>query len=195
MENVTEKLDPSHTALVLIDLQKGITPFAGGPHSADEVLKRAGTLAARFRALGAPVVLVRVGWSKDFGDALKQPVDRPPPTPPGGLPANWWEPADELAVSDGDIQITKRQWGAFHGTELDLQLRRRGITQIVLGGISTNIGVESTARAAWEHGYALVLAEDAMSAANAEQHQFAVDTIFPRLGRVRSTATILDMLG
>jgi nicotinamidase-related amidase len=170
MENATEKLDPGHTALVLIDLQKGITPFAGGPHSAAEVLQRAGTLAARFRALRAPVVLVRVGWSKDFGDALKQPVDRPAPTPPGGLPANWWEPADELAVSDGDIQIIK------------------------LGGISTNIGVESTARAAWEHGYALVLAEDAMSAANAEQHQFAVDTIFPRLGRVRSTAAILDML-
>jgi len=189
MDNAIEKLDPKHTALVLIDLQKGILPFAGGPHSADEVLARAATLAARFRTLGAPVVLVRVGWSKDFGDALKQPVDRSPPTPPGGLPANWWEPADELAVTDGDIHITKRQWGAF-----DLQLRRRGVTQIVLGGISTNIGVESTARAAWEHGYALVLAEDAMSAANAEQHQFAVDTIFPRLGRVRSTAAILDML-
>ena len=194
MDNAIEKLDPKHTALVLIDLQKGILPFAGGPHSADEVLARAATLAARFRALGAPVVLVRVGWSKDFGDALKQPVDRPPPTPPGGLPANWWEQPDELAVADGDIQITKRQWGAFHGTELDLQLRRRGITQIVLGGISTNIGVESTARVAWEQGYALVLAEDAMSAANAEQHRFAVDAIFPRLGRVRSTAAILDML-
>ena len=93
-----------------------------------------------------------------------------------------------------DILITKRQWGAFYGTELDLQLRRRGITQIVLGGISTNIGVESTARAAWEHGYAVVFAEDAMSAQNAEQHRFAVETIFPRLGRVRSTAQVLDAL-
>jgi nicotinamidase-related amidase len=187
-----EKLDPRSTALVLIDLQKGIAPYAGGPHSAPEVLGRAGRLAARFRALGAPVVLVRVGWSADFGDALKQPVDQAMPA--RSLPADWWEFADELAVTDGDIHITKRQWGAFYGTELDLQLRRRGITQIVLGGIATNIGVESTARAAWEHGYAIVFAEDATSAINPEHHRFAIENIFPRLGRVRSTAQVLEML-
>ncbi|MFX8086630.1 isochorismatase family protein, partial [Acinetobacter baumannii] len=90
-----------------------------------------------------------------------------------------------------DIQITKRQWGAFYGTELDLQLRRRGITTIVLGGISTHVGVESTARAAWEHGYALVLAEDAMSSNDAALHRSSVENVFPRLGRVRSTETIL----
>jgi nicotinamidase-related amidase len=187
-----EKLDPRTTALVLIDLQKGIAPYAGGPHTAAEVCERAGALAARFRELGAPVVLVRVGFATDFADALKQPVDQP--SPARTLPDNWLELADELGEAKDDIHITKRQWGAFHGTELDLQLRRRGITQIVLGGISTNIGVESTARAAYEHNYALILAEDAMSAANAEQHRFAVETIFPRLGRVRSTAEILDAL-
>jgi nicotinamidase-related amidase len=187
-----EKIDPRSTALVLIDLQKGIAPFAGGPHSAADVNERAGRLAARFRELGAPVVLVTVGWSTDSGDALKQVVDQP--SPARSLPDNWLELADELNATDSDIRITKRQWGAFHGTELDLQLRRRGITQIVLGGISTNIGVESTARAAFEHNYALILAEDAMSAANAEQHKFAVETIFPRLGRVRSTAEILEAL-
>lgn len=187
-----DKLDPRSTALVLIDLQKGIAPFAGGPHAAVDVFGRGAALAARFRALGAPVVLVRVGWSADFGDALKQPVDQAMAA--HSLPADWLEFADELAVAESDIHIIKRQWGAFYGTELDLQLRRRGITQIVLGGISTNIGVESTARAAWEHGYAIVFAEDAMSAANAEQHRFAVETIFPRLGRVRSTAGVLEML-
>jgi nicotinamidase-related amidase len=189
-----EKLNPQNTALVLIDLQKGIAPFAGGPHSSSDVFARAGTLASRFRSLKAPVVLVRVGWSADFGDALKQPIDRPMPASPNGLPDNWLELADELATEPGDILIMKRQWGAFYGTDLDLQLRRRGITQIVLGGISTNIGVESTARSAWEHGYAVVFAEDAMSAANAEQHSFAIDNIFPRLGRVRSTADILEAL-
>ena len=187
-----EKLDPQGTALVLIDLQKGIVPLAGGPHAAADVLSRAGALAARFRELGAPVVLVRVGWSADFSDALKQPVDRPAPA--RTLPHDWLEYADELAVAASDIRITKRQWGAFHGTELDLQLRRRGVSRIVLGGISTNIGVESTARAAWEHGYALILAEDAMSAASAEQHRYTVEHIFPRLGRVRPTAGILDAL-
>jgi nicotinamidase-related amidase len=190
-----EKLDPCDIALVLIDLQEGIAPHAGGPHGAAEVCGNAGALAARFRELGAPVVLVRVGWSADFGDALKQPVDRPSPVSPNGLPGDGWELVDELAATASDIHITKRQWGAFHGTELDLQLRRRGISQIVLSGISTNIGVESTARAAWEHGYAVILAEDAMSAANAEQHRFAVDNIFPRLGRVRSTAEIIQALG
>lgn len=122
-------------------------------------------------------------------------MDKSAPLPAGGLPPEWWHFPPELAVVDSDILITKRQWGAFYGTELDLQLRRRGIRQMVLGGISTNIGVESTARAAWEHGYALYLAEDAMSAASAELHGFALEHIFPRLGRVRSTEQILRGLG
>lgn len=186
------KLDPQTTALVLIDLQQGILPFAGGPHTAQTVVEHGDALARRFRELGAPVVLVRVGWAGDFADALKQPVDKP--SPAATLPANWLEFAADLAVSDQDIKITKRQWGAFYGTELDLQLRRRGIKTIVLAGISTNIGVESTARAAWEHGYALVIAEDACSAANAEQHAFAFANIFPRLSQVRSTAEVLEGL-
>lgn len=185
-------IDLTKTALVLIDLQKGITGRETAPHSGKDVVTRSAKLAARFRQAKAPVVLVNVNFSPDFGDALKQEVDLK--FQMGQLPPDWAEIVDELGQEPSDLRITKRQWGAFYGTELDLQLRRRGVTQIVLGGISTNIGVESTARAAWEHGYALVLAEDAMSAANAEQHQFAVDTIFPRLGRVRSTAAILDML-
>ncbi|WP_421412718.1 hydrolase [Serratia plymuthica] len=188
------KLDTQTTALVLIDLQNGILPYAGGPHSAESVVAHGAQLAARFRSLGAPVILVRVGWSDTFADALKQPVDRPTPSPAGGLPANWWEFPESLAVSDGDILVTKRQWGAFYGTELDLQLRRRGIKTLVLGGIATNIGVESTARAGWEHGYELVIAEDLCSAQNTEMHRFAFDNIFPRLARVRSTGEILAAL-
>jgi nicotinamidase-related amidase len=91
--------------------------------------------------------------------------------------------ADGLA-QPGDLRITKRQWGAFYGTELDLQLRRRGIKTIVLGGIATNIGVESTARQAWEHGYAMILVEDATSGMSAEMHEFAFKNIFPRISRV-----------
>jgi nicotinamidase-related amidase len=187
-----DKLDPRRTALVLIDLQKGILPFAGGPHSAAHVLEKAAALAARFRQLQAPVALVRVGWSADGGDAPRQLVDRPMPAMT--LPADWWDFPAELNVADSDIRIVKRQWGAFYGTELELQLRRRGVEHIVIGGISTNIGVESTARNAWEIGFSLVFAEDAMSAAHGEQHGFAVEHIFPRLGRVRSTAQILGML-
>jgi nicotinamidase-related amidase len=189
-----EKLDPRSTALVLIDLQKGILGFANGPHSAEQVLAAGAALAKRFRAADATVALVRVGWMKGAPDMLRQPVDQAAPLPSDGLPANWLEFPAELPAADTDILIVKRQWGAFYGTELDLQLRRRGIKTIVLGGISTNIGVESTARAAWEHGYNLVLAEDAMSSGNAEHHRFSIETIMPRLGLVGRTAEILAAL-
>jgi nicotinamidase-related amidase len=186
-----QKLDPRTTALVLIDLQEGILGFAKGPRSAEPVLEASARLAKQFRAAGAPVVLVRVGWHADFADALKQPVDLSAPLPPGGLPANWWTFPTALDVSESDLQIVKRQWNAFYGTELDLQLRRRGIQTIVLAGISTNIGVESTARAGYELGYALVLVEDAMSSGATEHHEASVKYIFPRLGLVRSTADVL----
>jgi nicotinamidase-related amidase len=189
-----QKFDPKTTALVLIDLQQGILGFGKAPRPGTEALSTAATLARRFREVNAPVVLVRVGWSSDFGDALKQAVDQPPPLPPGGLPANWWDFPAELEAADSDIRIVKRQWNAFYGTELDLQLRRRGVTTIVLAGISTNIGVESTARAAYEHGYSLVLVEDAMSCGFQEHHDASVKFIFPRLGQVRQSGDVLEAL-
>ena len=185
-------LNAKTTALVVIDLQEGILPFAGGPHSAAEVVDRAAKLAARCREQGAPVILVRVGWSADYAEALKQPVDASAPAQ--ALPDNWWTYPPALGKQESDIEVTKRQWGAFYGTDLELQLRRRGIDTIILCGISTNIGVESTARNAWELGFKLVIAEDACSAATAEQHQGSVKNIFPRIGQVRSTAQILDAL-
>ena len=182
-------LDPRTTALVLIDLQKGIMGRELAPHSAEQVTKIGIELANSFRKAGAPVVLVNVAFSKDFKDALRQPVDQPLSAPPGGFPQDFSELIDSLA-QPGDILITKRQWGAFHGTELDLQLRRRGIQTIVLGGVATNIGVESTARQAWEHGYAVILAEDATSGMSAEMHKFATGHIFPRISRVVQSAEL-----
>jgi nicotinamidase-related amidase len=178
-----QKLDPHTTALVLIDLQKGLAGRTLAPHSSADVLNTAIELAGRFRRAGALVVLVNAGWSPDFKDALRQPVDQPYQRPPGGYPVDFMELADGLA-QPGDLRITKRQWGAFYGTELDLQLRRRGIQTMVLGGVATNLGVESTARQAWEHGYAVVLVEDATSGQSAELHEFAVKNIFPRLSRI-----------
>ena len=184
-----QTLDPKTTALVLIDLQKGITGRTLAPHSGADVIKTAGELADRFRSAGAPVVLVNVAFSADFKDAPRQAVDKPNPVPPGGYPADFSELVDGLK-KPGDICITKRQWGAFYGTELDLQLRRRGIQTIVLGGVATNIGVESTARQAWEHGYSLVLAEDATTGMSAEMHEFAIQNIFPRLSRIMKAGEI-----
>ncbi|GAA3366521.1 hypothetical protein GCM10020366_70460 [Saccharopolyspora gregorii] len=89
--------------------------------------------------------------------------------------------------------VTKRNWGAFHGTDLDVQLRRRGVTQIVLGGIATSLGVESTARAAHEHGYHVTLATDAMTDLDAEAHRNSLERIFPRLGETGTTDEVVDL--
>jgi nicotinamidase-related amidase len=192
MTDSTLILDPAQTALVLIDLQKGIVGMSVAPHSAAEVVGRASRLAARFRELGSTVVLVRVAFSRDGADMLRPPVDAPPASVT--RPHNWSALVPELGVRPGDLIVTKRQWGAFYGTDLDLQLRRRGVRTLVLGGISTNFGVESTARSGWEHGYTQVLVEDAMAAFSAEAHSFALTTIFPRLGRIRSTDQVLAAL-
>ena len=186
------KLDPATTALVLIDLQQGILAYAKAPYDGAAVLAKAVPLAAAFRAAKSPVVLVKVGFSAGGGDALKATVDAP--NPPGAPPANWLADTPELPPQPGDIHILKRQWGAFHGTELDLQLRRRGIKTIVLAGIATAIGVESTARFAWELGYDIVFAEDATSGPDAAMHANSFEKVFPRLGRVRKTADVLAAL-
>jgi NAD(P)-dependent dehydrogenase (short-subunit alcohol dehydrogenase family)/nicotinamidase-related amidase len=186
-----DAVDPRTTALVLVDLQKGILGFPLQPNSSAAVLSAGAQLARRFRAAGATVVLTRVTWSADFADALQQPVDRPLPGPTQ-LPVEWAEFPQELEHSSRDLVVTKRQWGAFHGTELDLQLRRRGIRTLVLGGVATNMGVESTARQAWEHGYGVIFAADAITSINAQLHGFALEGIFPIIGRVRRTAEILE---
>ena len=183
-------LNPSQTALVLIDLQQGILGFGRAPHDAAGVAARAAALAAHFRERGGLVVRVKVGWSGDFGELLKQTTDQPAPMPPGGLPPHWWDDPAGLPMQPGDLAIVKRQWNAFHGTELDLQLRRRGITTLVLGGIVSHIGVEGTARAAWERGYQLYIAEDLCSAPVAEPHQASFRFVMPRLGHVRPAADI-----
>jgi nicotinamidase-related amidase len=178
---------------VIIDLQRGIVGRQSAPHAPAQVVENARRLAERCRETSATVVLVRVAYAADGRDRLTQPVDAAPWST-GSVPADFSEIVPELGPRTGDLVVTKRQWGAFYGTELDLLLRRRGVRTIVLGGISTNFGVESTARDAWERGYALVFAEDAMAAMASEAHQFAVTAIFPRLGRVRSTEDILRAL-
>jgi nicotinamidase-related amidase len=186
--------DSKSTALVLIDLQHGVAGRQTAPHSPADVIANAARLADRFRELGSTVVLVRVAFSADGKDMLHPPVDSPMQFRPSDLPSNWAELVPQIGPRPGDLVITKHQWGAFYGTELDLQLRRRNIRGFVIGGIATNMGVESTARDGWERGYQIVFAEDAMSSMSADLHGFAVTNIFPRLGRVRSTKEILAAL-
>src|SRR2546422_879528 len=182
-------LHPPTTALVVIDLQRGIVARQCGPHAAADVVARSARLADAFRAEKATIVLVNVAFAADKRDMLTPPVDSP--NPPASPPRDWSQLVPEIGPREGDVVITKHQWGAFYGTELDLQLRRRGVRTIVLCGIATNFGVESTARDGWERGYEIVFAEDSMSGLTEDAHRFAVTTIFPRLGRVRSTEQIL----
>lgn len=186
-------IDPNTTALVLIDLQRGVVGRQTAPRSSAEVVRNSARLATRFREVSALVVLVRVAFSPNFKDALRVPSDQSFPT--GSFPADWSEIIPEMGPREGDVVITKRQWGAFYGTELELQLRRRGVNTIVLGGIATNFGVESTARDAYERGFAQVLVEDAMAAMHADAHEATVRYVFPRLGLVRATDDVLAALG
>ena len=185
-------IQPRCTALILIDLQRFIVGHTAAPYPTAEVVERSAALAAAFRRKGATVVYVRV----DLADMLSLPADRlfrdpnAPPPPPAAS-----ELVPEAGAQPGDLLITKHQWGAFFGTDLEAQLRQRGIRTVVLTGVATNFGVESTARAAAGLGFELIVAEDATTSISAEAHRFAVEQIFPLLGRVRSTAQLLDSLG
>jgi nicotinamidase-related amidase len=184
------QLDPQKTALVLIDLQNAIVGMNPVPHTAAQVVENSKKLAAAFRGQGALVVYVRV----DLNDFMNPPVDQPHNLGDKPLPAAASEITPSAGFQHGDILVTKRHWGAFAGTDLEQQLKSRGIDTVVLTGISTNVGVESTARQGTGLGFAFVLVEDACSSQNAEHHRFAFEHIFPRLTRVRSTDEVLTAL-
>jgi len=187
------QIDTVKTALVVIDLQKGITGIPAEPYAADVVVENAAKLASIFRKMGMPVFLVRVSPSHDRKDLLSPILDSPPQwTIP--QTAGWADIVPELGPESGDFIITKHQWGAFYGTNLDLQLRRRGIDTIVLCGISTSAGVESTARFAYEYGYQQIFVEDACSARAKADHEHTMKNVFPRIGRIRKTDEILSAL-
>ncbi|OIK08517.1 hydrolase [Bacillus sp. MUM 13] len=183
-------LDLQKTALVVIDLQKWLgNQYA--PYSAEQVVSNAAALADAFRDQGSMVVMVRVS-SKDLKDIPRPKLDSP--APPLNLPDEWDQIVPEMRVAETDHVITKKQWGAFYGTELDLQLRRRGIDTIVLCGISTGLGVDTTAREAFMHGYQLIFAFDAMTGFSQAEHDHVKNVIFPRIGRTRTTQEIISAL-
>ena len=184
------QLDPKKTALVLIDLQNAIVGMNTAPYTAAQVIANSKKLAEAFRAVGAPVIYVRV----DINDFMKLPVDQPSNMGDKPIPAVASEIAPSADFQPGDTLVTKRHWGAFAGTDLEQQLKARGVDTVVLTGISTNIGVESTARQGTGLGFAFVVVEDACSAQDAEQHRFAFETIFPRLARVRTTDEVVAAL-
>ena len=184
------QLDPKKTALVLVDLQNAVVGMNTAPYASAQVVENSRKLADAFRVHGAPVVYVRV----DLNDFMKLPVDQPHNMGDKPLPPVASEIAASGGFQHGDILVTKRHWGAFAGTDLEQELKSRGIDTVVLTGISTNAGVESTARQGTGLGFAFVLVEDACSAQSAEHHRFAFENVFPRLTRVRTTDEVLASL-
>lgn len=183
-------LDPWTTALVVIDLQRGMLGAPTTPFAVSDVIARSARLADAFRARGATVVLVRFDPGSD---GILFPYPRTDIEHPRlAMPREAVEIVPELGPKAGDVVITKHQPSAFFATDLEVQLRRRKIETIVLCGIATNIGVESTARTAFEHGFHSVFAADALSALDEELHTAAVRKYFPTIGRVRTVDEILS---
>jgi nicotinamidase-related amidase len=182
-------LDP-RTALVVIDLQKGLSAYPT-VHPFPEIVANARRLADGFRRARLPVVLVSVSFSPDGADRLRGRTEVQPrfTATPG-----FSDLVPELDAQPGDLRITKRQPNAFYGTELDLQLRRRQITGIVLAGVATSSGVDSTARAAFELAYNVTFAIDAMTDLDPTAHEFVTKKIFPRLGELDTTDAVLALL-
>lgn len=185
-------LDPTTTALVLIDLQRGIVAGEKLPHASADVVARSADLAAAFRARRALVVLVTVDVGAR-GELFPTPIaDNPRPTMT--YPADFAELVPELNRQLSDVTVTKHQPNAFYCTDLEVHLRRRNIRTIVLAGIATNLGVEGTARAAHERGFEQVFVEDAMTARGEVLHTHTVLHFLPTIGRVRRTQDVLAAL-
>ncbi len=177
-------LDPN-TALIVVDLQAGIVGSAF-VHPIADVISRSCALLRAFRARGLPVALVNVAGGAPGRTERARRVD--------ALPPGWTELIPELACEAGDIRVTKHTWGAFASTDLDARLRARGVTQVVVTGVATGTGVEATARQAYELGYHVTLAIDAMTDGRAEAHDYSLRHVFPRLGETGTTRDILDRL-
>lgn len=177
-------LDP-HTALIVVDLQKGILDLLER-HGIGDVVARAAALADAFRERGLPVALVNVAGSAH--GRTEQPRQT------GPRPDGWTDLLPELNRQPADILVTKRTWGAFASTDLEPQLKARGATQVVIAGVATATGVEATARQAYEQGFNVTLAIDAMADVRPGAHDYSVKNVFPRLGETGTAEEIIALL-
>jgi nicotinamidase-related amidase len=173
------------TALIVVDLQKGVVALPTA-HPAAEVVKHARTLADAFRRHELPVVLVNVaGGAPGRAEQTRSTQ---------GLPAGWTDLVPELNQHPKDHTVTKQTWGAFSSTGLNEHLKKLGVTQVVIAGVATSIGVESTARQAHELGYHVTLAIDAMTDMHPDAHVNSTTRIFPRLGETGTTQEVVALL-
>ena len=175
----------ANTALIVVDLQKGIVGSAL-IHPIDQVVERSRALLDAFRGRGLPVVLVNVA-----GGAPGR-TERPRRSEP--FPDGWADLIPELDQQPSDIVVTKRTWGAFASTDLEDRLKALGVTQVVVTGVATATGVEATARQAYEQGFNVTLAIDAMTDGRREAHDYSINNVFPKLGETGSAREIIELL-
>lgn len=176
----------SKPALVVVDLQKGLL---GRPtvHPMEDVVANSAKLAAAFREREFPVVLVTAtGGAPGRTEGPARGLT--------DLPDDFADLLPELDTQPGDVLVQKQTWGAFTGTSLHETLQGFGVTQILVTGIATQFGVESTARSAHEHGYHVVFVTDAMTTMDLASHEHAVQHIFPRIGETGTTGDVLTLL-
>ncbi|GAB2528024.1 isochorismatase family protein [Spirosoma aerophilum] len=189
-----------HTALILIDLQKGIAT-GDKAHPVPDVIANAARLKAAFRAAQLPVVVVHVEPIGAPASRVRSERSNFPKDDAGQQQAlaemrktGFFDIVDPVQPEPDDLQITKETWNAFYNTPLHDELTKRNITGIVLAGISTSIGVEGTARSANERGYNITFATDAMTDNVAAAHNNSLAYIFPRIGELATTQEIMDKL-
>lgn len=178
-------LDPQ-TALIVVDLQKGIVK-GNFIHPIGDILDRTRALIDVFHARNLPVVLVNVA-GRPPGRTEQGPRSDP------SLSEEWTDLVPQLDQQPSDLVVTKRSWGAFATTDLEHQLRARGVTQVVVTGVATSAGVEATARQAYEQGFNVTLALDAMTDLRVEAHESSIRKVFPRVGETGSTEEIISLL-
>ena len=178
-------LDPN-TALIVIDLQKGIVD-GNFIHPIGDIIDRTRALIDVFRAKKLPVVLVNVA-GRAPGRTEQGPRSNT------SFSEGWTDLLPQLDQQPSDIVVTKRTWGAFATTDIEHQLKTRGVTQVVVTGVATSAGVEATARQAYEQGFNVTLALDAMTDIREEAHQYSIRNVFPRVGETGSTQEIISLL-
>jgi nicotinamidase-related amidase len=178
-------LDPQ-SALIVIDLQQGIAQ-GNFIHPLADIVDRTRALLDTFRAHKLPVVLVNVA-GRPPGRTEQGPRTNP------SFAEGWTDLLPQLDRQRGDIVVTKRSWGAFATTDLEHQLKARGVTQVVVTGVATSAGVEATARQAWEQGFNVTLALDAMTDLREQAHRYSIENVFPRIGETGSTEEIIALL-
>jgi ureidoacrylate peracid hydrolase len=201
ISRLKKELSAETTGLVLFDALNGYL------HPADpakvtflaerNILANLQRLLAGARKVGMPTFYPSGAHAADGADNVLRLTDTDMDLKPGGgadkpiaprfhKASNDAEVAPEVAPQKGDLVVPKQRWSSFHQTNLDLQLRVRGIDTIVIAGGSTDVGIASTVFAARDLDYGIVVIRDGCYSARGNNNEFFLERVFPRMGRVLS---------